>query len=208
MNNLWDTVDRAPWQAALADYDKVIAGQQAERLPELDHWYHKELPRLIGSRDNAHITRDELVRVTEWKMKRGVWRGRNLALVKSNDADLVVERSTLALGAVPHPTKPIAALSELAGVGPATSSAVLAAFAPETYPFFDEIVAGQISGLGEVAFTISYYARYAEAIRRRAFALGGEWKPADVERALWSNAGGKAGIRASSTPNVKSLAEA
>jgi hypothetical protein len=67
--------------------------------------------------------------------------------------------------------------------------------APETYPFFDEIVAAQVPDLGRVDFTPRYYRRYAEALRRRAAQLGDDWTPAQVERALWARAGGKAGAR-------------
>jgi len=191
MGDLWVSNDLRQWQSALECYAEVITGQSIEHLPELDQWYHRELPALIRARTPAHITHEELVRVTEWKMKRGVWRGRNLALVKSNDPDLVIEKSSFAFETTPHPTRPIAALSELSGVGAATASAVMAAFAPETYPFFDEIVAAQIPDLGEVAFTQNYYGRYAQALRERATTLRHEWTPARVEQALWAKAGGK-----------------
>ena len=64
----------------------------------------------------------------------------------------------------------MALLTRLAGVGPATASAVLATAAPAVYAFFDEVVATQIPGLGPVAFSSGYYQRYAEALaatRRR-----------------------------------------
>jgi hypothetical protein len=195
MKDLWSSTSPAVWQAALDAYADVIAAQGVARLAELDAWYRDELPRAIASRDRAHVTHGEMVRVTEWKMARGVWRGRNLALVRGNPADEVERTSAEALAAVPDPTKPIATLSRLAGVGPATASAVLAAAAPETYPFFDELVGAQVPGLGEVAFTPAYYGRYAAAIRQRAADLGAAWTPVMVERALWAHAGGKAGAR-------------
>src|SRR5690606_37063116 len=105
----------------------------------------------------------------------------------------VVDASTEALAAVPHATAPISALVKLAGVGPATASAVVAAHAPDVYPFFDELVAAQVPDLGVVTWTLGYYARYADALRERARQLGGGWTPVTVERALWAHAGGKAG---------------
>ena len=180
---------------ALASYDDVIARQDVSRLPELDRWYREELSRAIRSRRSAHVTHAELVRLTEWKMARGVWRAPNLVLVRGNTPDAVLERSTAALASIPHPTAPIAALAKLDGVGPATASAVAAAAAPETYPFFDELVAGRIPALGKVAWTLSYYSRYAQALRERAAQLGGAWTPVMVERAVWASVGGKAGSR-------------
>jgi hypothetical protein len=178
---------------ALESYTDVIARQGVAKLPERDRWYHEELPRCIASRSPAHVTMDELVRATEWKMSRGEWRARNLVLVRGNEPEAVIEMSTDALSKIPHPTKPISTLAKLAGVGPATASAVVAAAAPDLYPFFDELVAAQLPELGRVAWTLGYYARYAEALRARVRELGGDWTPVKLERALWALAGGKAG---------------
>lgn len=188
-HTLWSSHSASEWAASLERYAAAVDALQVKPLSGLDRWYHHDLPGLITSRAEPHITHEELVKLTEWKMARGVWRARNLVLVRGNDAALVVETSTKALALVPHATKPIATLAELAGVGPATASAVAAAFAPETYPFFDEVVAKQIPTLGPVVFTMPYYAKYAQAIRDRAASLGGSWTPASVERALWANYG-------------------
>jgi hypothetical protein len=161
-------------------------------LESLDRWYREQLAGAIASRSEAHLTLDELVAVTEWKMKRGVWRARNLVLVKSNPPAEVAALSRAAIEGAPHPTQPISRLCGLAGVGPATASAVLAAVVPDVYPFFDELVASQVPHLGQVVYTLGYYSRYAEALRQRASHLGREWTPALVERALWAHAGGKA----------------
>jgi hypothetical protein len=195
MPDLWSSSAPDAWRDALDRYSAVVARQEVARLPELDAWYHAELPALVRARPSAHVTLPELVRVTEWKMARGVWRAPNLVLVRGNDADAVARTSAEALAAIPHPTRPIAGLATLAGVGPATASAVAAAAAPERYPFFDELVAAQVPALGAVKWTLGYYARYADALRSRAAELGDGWTPAMVERALWAAVGGKAGER-------------
>jgi len=192
---LWNSADAAAWRTALDRYPEVIAAQEVKSLPALDAWYRDELPDAIAARRHPHVTHPELVKVTEWKMARGVWRARNLALVRGNDPALVVATSSDALGAVPDPVKPITTLAELAGVGPATASAVAAAAEPAIYPFFDELVGAQVPGLGTLAFSIGYYKRYAAALRERATELGGRWTPVMVERALWAHAGGKKGAR-------------
>jgi hypothetical protein len=196
MPNLWTSDDAEAWGDALASYAGVIEAQGVGRLAELDAWYREALPDAIASRAAPHVTHDELVRTTEWKMARGIWRGRNLALVRGNPAETVARTSAAALAAIPDSRLPIARLAELAGVGPATASAVVAAAAPERYPFLDELVAAQVPGLGTVGFTPAFYAKYAEALRGRAASLGGEWTPVMVERALWAHVGGKAGTRA------------
>lgn len=198
MPGLWSATSTEDWSDALDAYVDVILKQGVPALPDLDAWYRDELPAAIAARSHPHVTHAELVTVTEWKMARGVWRARNLHLVRGNAADLVRETSTVALAAIPDPKVPIARLAELAGVGPATASAIAAAAAPDTYPFFDELVGAQVPGLGPVAFTPAYYARYADALRERAAGLG--WTPVMVERALWAHAGGKAGVRAGAAP--------
>lgn len=197
VKKLWTSDSLELWQAALDGYEAVVAAQGVARLAELDRWYRSELPAAIVSRQPKHATHDELVRATEWKMARGVWRARNLVLVRGNSPDDVVKASTRALAAVPDARMPIAVMAELAGVGPATASAIAAAAAPEIYPFFDDLVAAQVPRLGETAFTIPFYLKYAAAIRDRAKQLG--WTPVQVEQALWANAGGKAGVRDSRT---------
>jgi hypothetical protein len=196
MSNLWKTDDPDAWRGELERYDQVVERQGVKPLPELDRWYRDELPGLIAARGQPHVTHAELVKITEWKMARGVWRARNLALVRGNDPAQVEKTSTAALARVPHPSEPIAILAKLAGVGPATASGVASAAAPEVYPFFDELVAAQVPGMGQVTFTPREYARYADALRVRAQQLGAGWTPVDVERALWAHVGGKAKIRA------------
>lgn len=190
--NLWTDQSNASWDAALARYPAVIATQGVARLAELDRWYRDEFPGAMAARGPASVTLAELIRLTEWKMARGIWRGRNLTLVRSNEPGTVTTVSTAALAATPHPTAPISTLVQLDGIGPATASATLAAYAPHTYPFLDELVAAQVPGLGVVAWTLGYYARYADALRARASQLGSDWTPVMVERALWSHVGGKA----------------
>ena len=196
MIDLWGADATAAWRGALHRYPAVVAGQNVAALLQLDQWYRDELPGLITSRSTPHATLAELVRVTEWKMYRGVWRAPNLVRVKRNDADLVHAITARALALVPHPTKPITEIATLDGVGPATASAIMAACAPSIYPFFDELVAAQIPSIGPVMWTPGYYAKYAEALRVRAGELGTSWTPVMLERALWANVGGKAGFSA------------
>lgn len=199
MGSLWLNTSVAAWRRALQSYGEVIARQGVTRLVALDAWYRDELPAAIAKRRPRHATHAELVKLTEWKMARGVWRAPNLVLVKGNDAELVKATSAAALASAPHPTAPIATMVKLDGVGPATASALVAAAEPSIYPFFDELVAAQVPGLGAVKWTLGYYAQYAEALRERARALGGEWTPSMVERAAWASVGGKAGEAALSS---------
>jgi hypothetical protein len=193
MRNLWSSTNLDVWQENLDAYESVVGQQNVAKLSDLDSWYRHELPATIAARKVPHITHDDLIRLTEWKMARGVWRAPNLVLVKGNDPGNVQTQSQEALAKVPHPTAPISTLAKLDGVGPATASAVAAAFAPEQYAFFDELVAEQVPTIGKVAWTLGYYGKYAAALRERATALGHGWTPVMVERALWAHVGGKLG---------------
>ncbi|HEY0928542.1 MAG TPA: hypothetical protein VGE27_01380 [Gemmatimonas sp.] len=184
---LWTVSDNVTWRAALDAYPAVIAQQSPPRLVELDTWYRQTLTSDVQARSPRLVTHEELVRLTEWKMTRGVWRGPNLTLVRSNTPDAVERAGRLAAEHIAQLTKAIGAYTALAGVGPATASAVLALVAPDRYPFFDEIVAAQVDGLGPVAWSTSYYRRYAAALVERATQLGAGWDAVMVERALWAN---------------------
>ncbi len=188
---IWNKQECAEWHKALDDYVSVIEQQGDERLVNLDKWYHGELRKALSQRDKPYLLHEELEGIAGWKMRRGVWRERNRRLVGGNEPELVIQLSRKAFAEVPDLRKPISTLSQLAGVGPATASAVLAAYAPEVYPFFDEVVAGQIPALGEVAFTAKYYTAYAEAIRHRTADLTAtcthqSWTPHQVDQALWA----------------------
>ena len=196
MPDLWNSAAHRKWRDALDSYEDVIARQRVTNLAERDAWYRNELPKAIAHRAKPHVTLAELVKLTEWKMSRGEWRARNLVLVRGNDTATVVATTTTALSMIPHPTRPISEIAKLDGVGPATASAVAAATSPAVYPFFDELVAAQVPGLGKVAWTLGYYAKYAAALREKAEQLGSGSTPVDVERALWANSGGKAGSAA------------
>lgn len=199
---LWDEADPAAWLGVLARYDEVLEAQGLPQLIEYDRWYHHALPAVLADRDPAYLTLDELVLVAKWKMTRGEWRARNLILIRSNEPESIEWHTREALLRSGEPRQPIATLSKLAGIGPATASAVLAAYAPDTYPFFDDLVAEAIPGLGPVKWTPRYYETYAERLRDRTALLRsaashqnsppGGWTPHMADLALWAASGGKA----------------
>lgn len=199
---IWGVDECRVWLDALDTYEQVIADVGGERLVNLDMWYRNTLPGLLSGRQEPCIYLDELEGVAAWKMRRGVWRERNRYLISQNAPEKVEELSRAAFrsaldGPEADHNRPIKLLSELSGVGPATASAVLAAYAPDRYPFFDELVAAQIPGLGPVAFTARYYANYARMLRERASALNATcadtqqtrtWTAHDVAQAMWAHA--------------------
>ena len=196
---LWNRAACADWLAARDQYGRALEVTGGPRLVQLDAWFHDELPRLLGLRNPPWLTLDDLVEVVQWKMHRGTYRARNLALVRQNTPDEVESASRDAFAAMPHPGTPISKLSALKGVGPATASAILAAARPDLYPFFDDVAADAIPDFGRLEYTAKGYARFSERLRERAALLAvgcpaDDWTPHAVECALWAAAGGKAGL--------------
>jgi hypothetical protein len=189
--SIWGERDCATWRGFLDSYPSTIEAQGSDKLTNLDRWFREELPAALSSRDEPCLYLDELQGIAAWKMTRGVWRERNRVLISGNRPEEVVETSRKAFAAIPDPKTPVTTLASLAGVGPATASAALAAYAPEVYPFFDEAVAGQIDGLGPVVFTVKYYLAYAQALRERSKELSSacgapQFTPQDIAQAMWA----------------------
>lgn len=202
---LYESNDCAHWRDTLAQYNALILAHDINELAAIDAWYQNKLPDLIAARNPAYVTKDEFLEILRWKMKRGDWRETNRLRIVNTDARVIKKHAQDAFTAaraldanIPTASKeykkPIQFLCELDGVGPATASAALAAFRPDLYPFFDEWIAKQIPNLGKVAFTPSYYWKYADALREKARTLqkcGDEWNAHQVGQALWVASGGK-----------------
>ncbi|CAN0922008.1 hypothetical protein LINGRAHAP2_LOCUS32884 [Linum grandiflorum] len=128
--------DISLWKDALQSYPARIASLDKPDLVSLDEFYRVELPSAINLRNpNPHITTPELSKLMKWKLSRGKWRPRLLDFVSSLDEELVKSASEKAFQSLPDLSKAISALTVLKGVGPATASAVLAAYSPDVAPF-------------------------------------------------------------------------
>lgn len=203
---LWNNPSCEAWRETVNQYEALLLAHAVNQLPEIDAWYRGELPGILATRKTPYVTKDEFLEILRWKMKRGDWREYNRIRIANTDARTVKTAAQNGLNAardlapdVPTASQeyklPVRLICELDGVGPATASAVLAAYRPDLYPFFDEWIARQIEGLGKVAFTPSYYWKYADAIRGKARELqakcGNTWNAQEVGQALWVASGGK-----------------
>lgn len=129
------------WKEALASYEACVESLNKPNLISLDDYYRKELPSLIHQRNpNPHINTTELSKLVRWKLTRGKWRPRLLDFVSSLDDSSVISASEKAFKSLPDLTKAVSELTVLKGVGPATASAVLAAYAPDVAPFMSDEV--------------------------------------------------------------------
>ncbi|WRX30668.1 hypothetical protein QQP08_023155 [Theobroma cacao] len=135
----FECTDLSIWKEAISSYKSRIESLDKPNLVSLDEFYRNELPPLLHQRNpNPFITTSELSRLMQWKLTRGKWRPRLLDFVSSLDDSLVKSASQKAFQSLPDISKAVSELTVLKGVGPATASAVLAAYAPETAPFMSD----------------------------------------------------------------------
>ncbi|CAL9065086.1 uncharacterized protein LOC103999426 [Musa acuminata AAA Group] len=189
----FSTRDVGAWSESLSAYEGRLALLRKPDLLPLDAFYRAELPVLLRRREpRPFLTKPELRRIMQWKLSRGKWRPRLLDYVSSLDEASVDSASRRAFAALPDLSKAVSELTVLKGVGPATASAVLAAYAPDVAPFMsDEAMMAAMGNVKE--YTLKQYLAFAEKLQTKAKDLSAEgiiFTPSDVERALWSSAVG------------------
>ncbi|XP_044289710.1 uncharacterized protein LOC123025224 [Varanus komodoensis] len=190
---LYTCDDPARWRAVLNVYQEVVAakGSKQKNLIALDNWYQEELPKSIMGREIKHLTKQELIKLMEWKLSRGKFRPRLQQLVATNAEEVVEQCTKKGFQLLPDVAAAISELSRLKGVGPATASAILAAGAPDVVPFMADEAVASISGLAPIQYTLKHYMHYLDQIQSRVKKLNKAdpvktWTPHHVEMCLWA----------------------
>uniref|UniRef100_A0A2D4HHZ3 Uncharacterized protein n=1 Tax=Micrurus lemniscatus lemniscatus TaxID=129467 RepID=A0A2D4HHZ3_MICLE len=67
---LYACEDSSSWEAVLNIYQDVIEamGSKKKKLIALDQWYQDELPELLAGREEKYLTKEELLKLMEWKL--------------------------------------------------------------------------------------------------------------------------------------------
>ncbi|KAM7520903.1 hypothetical protein LguiB_019865 [Lonicera macranthoides] len=195
------------WKESLASYEARIESLDKPNLLSLDEFYRKQLPPLLLQRNpNPYITTPELSKLMQWKLTRGKWRPRLLDFVSSLDEAVVKSASQKAFQSLPDISKAVSELTVLKGVGPATASAILAAYAPDVVPFMSD--EAMVAALGNSKdYTLKQYLVFVNKLQDKSKELSTEgdlFTPSDVERALWSSTVG-AKLTASSIDSGKEV---
>lgn len=190
----------AQWSYVLSKYQEVLKLKAAQRrkkggpeeLIRLDAWYHEQLPTIIHSRKQPHITHEELIQITKWKLIRGKFRPCLMDLVRINTETAVLKASKKAFRKIPNMTKAINALTCLKGIGPASASAILAAGYPEHAPFMADESMLSTPGIETTDSTLAEYVNYTAQIKACSDRLNEhdketKWTPHKVELALWTH---------------------
>ncbi|KAK9994373.1 hypothetical protein SO802_024076 [Lithocarpus litseifolius] len=179
------------WKEALSSYSTRLESLNKPNLISFDDFYSNQLPPILRNRNpNPYITTAELSKLMQWKLTRGKWRPRLLDFVSSLDEAAVKSASEKAFQSLPDVSKAVSELTVLKGVGPATASAVLAAYAPDVAPFMSD--EAMVAALGNSKdYSLKQYLLFANKLQTKAKELSSEnetFTPSDVERALWSSA--------------------
>ncbi|GLD98290.1 hypothetical protein PINS_up006987 [Pythium insidiosum] len=198
--SLWRSSRHEDWDAQWRRYDDAVAAQQnnfkKDGLVALDEWFRVALRAALHDRDPApFLTQEELKKLMEWKLKKGKWRPQLMKFVTSLSDAEVTAASKAALkalrgGLAASKTEPktlapsqlkaaIEALVSLKGVGPATASAVLAAY-DDAVPFMsDEALEAVAAEIGARKYTLPHYLALAETLQTKVDWLNAQTKDTD-----------------------------
>uniref|UniRef100_A0A098M168 CG2446 CG2446-PC n=1 Tax=Hypsiglena sp. JMG-2014 TaxID=1550645 RepID=A0A098M168_9SAUR len=192
-SGLYACTDPTSWEAVLNVYQDVIEamGSKKKKLIALDQWYQEELPKILAGRKEKYLTKEELLKLMEWKLTRGKFRPRLQQLVAANPSKIVEEQTRKAFHQLPDVEMAVKDLNELKGVGPATASAILAAGAPEIAAFMADEVMETLPGLGPVQYSLKHYLLYMDKIQSCVKKLNKgntteTWTAHLVEKCLWT----------------------
>ncbi|EGF77560.1 hypothetical protein BATDEDRAFT_91565 [Batrachochytrium dendrobatidis JAM81] len=194
--------DVAEWRKALFGYNKAITALAATKkkavsgidLVHLDTWK-------LTLDANTLYDKATVVKIVQWKLLRGTYRPNLLNRVMSNSVESIhsaisaAQHHLLKVGSSKEDHKMILSalesLSELAGIGPATASAILSCMS-SAVPFMSDEVIGSLPGTDpkKLKYTFKQYREILETLTAKSNALNKadtmEWSPRSVERALWT----------------------
>ncbi|CAM9428977.1 unnamed protein product, partial [Scytosiphon promiscuus] len=226
---LMESDDHDEWEAAFRSYSRSVKRLSEEKgkpgLVELDQWWRSvrtTMPKnIVTDEGGAYLSKDDLVKLMQWKLWIGTNRPTLLAYAKATDAKQVKAKSSKAFQLLPrHSSSPatssprsrtptaasgaagaapragreavkkavLTLTSDLKGVGPATASAILAAWCGSCPFDADEVRTPRERRRqgGKRAYSLGEYLEVREALDAKATSLGAGWDAERVRKALWS----------------------
>ncbi|EST08988.1 hypothetical protein PSEUBRA_001316 [Kalmanozyma brasiliensis GHG001] len=204
------TLSRTQIASSLEAYPSAIAHKSSltpskpntESLVALDEWYHS-LPTLSGSKGEGRMRgKQDLIKLMQWKLAREKFRPTLLSLISSNDASIcseVLQRAATHLSShtpsfeldteesLKSVESTMRILAELRGIGPATSSAIVATWSPMGVFQSDEL-AQALLGDVKIEYTWTFYRKFYRAAIETMKKWQGEREGKVLERVAWSMA--------------------
>ena len=175
--------------------------QCIKTLKKNDIWWHSEFGELMST--GGCCSKEDLKKMLQWKWSRGKYRPGRTRFQDHNHNEDVKEttRQTLKIlspldddneGGELKPdeidaivTEAIQCAQSMPQVGPATATAILAAYVPKFCPMYaDESM--ESVGMYREPYTCARYCEYAGLLRQKAKELGGEWDANMVADALFA----------------------
>ncbi|KAH7380018.1 hypothetical protein BKA66DRAFT_465541 [Pyrenochaeta sp. MPI-SDFR-AT-0127] len=195
-----DTISLDAFNDVLSRYPSAVP----DKLQELDTLRYDTIPSTVVERqDAAYLTKDEVEKLVEWKLKHGTFRPKLLSLVQSNDSETIVQSTKKVSefladvdldGTTPSssPLPALKILTQFKGIGPATASLLLSVMKPDSIPFFsDELFrwclwddSGSPRGWKRgIKYNVKEYAELVERVKGLRKRLN--VRAVDIERVAW-----------------------
>ena len=176
---LWESDDTKLWKQVLKNYDAILSTSKKANFKEIDDWYYNELAKTIKHRN--YITKEEHVKLIEWKLRRGQYRPALMKYAKQLTDEEVVKASENALKQTDI-KKMFDEYSVLKGVSVASASALCSA-KYEHIPFMsDELLATVIGGTSW-KYTLKEYKVCLEKLEEKCKKV--QLSQKNVEKALF-----------------------
>lgn len=178
--SLWEKID--------ARYKDMLKEKGGDKLVKLDN-FCRDLSARLKEDSSPSISKDELLRLVDWKFAKGKPRWALVNLLKSNRPETVEKCAAAAFsrsndGDISGAMK---RLCELKGVGPATASALLSLHRDDLFAFMDDEVIECLYD-GKRGYTLKIYLDVNKKCTEIAEKLGDDWSPRRVGRTLWTAA--------------------
>jgi hypothetical protein len=177
--------DKALWERVEGQYSAMIQDKGGYKLTQLDSFCENLGEAFRGK--NSTVSKDDFLRLIDWKFTKGKPRHALKKLLNSNSAqDIEQAWNEATAKATDDDIKgAIDSFSVLKGVGPATASAFLSLYKPESFMFMDDEVIECLHE-GTRGYTVKIYLELNEKCINLGKELG--WTPRKVGRALWTAA--------------------
>jgi hypothetical protein len=179
------TGEKELWECIEGQYSAMIHDKGGSKLTNLDTFCQSLGDKI---REGSYtLSKADFLQVIDWKFTKGKPRHALKKFLNQNSEEDVkqVWNEAARLAQDNNVKGAIDAFSTLKGVGPATASAFLSLYRPETFAFMDDEVIECLHE-GKRGYTTKIYLNMNEKCAAIGNAL--DWTPRKVGRALWTAA--------------------